>query len=94
MGRHIEGGCVSDNDRGFGDVDSSAKAPLGLALAGLIVVGVAIFVAQNTEDVEFEFLWFNFVWPLWLVLVIVFVLGGLTGQGLLWLRRRRNRRND
>lgn len=80
---------MADDDRGIQDIDASTKVPVTLIVAGLIVIGFAIFVAQNTEDTQFEFLTFNFTWPLWLVLVIVFVLGALAGQGLLWLRRRR-----
>jgi uncharacterized integral membrane protein len=85
---------VADNDRNITDVGGSSKAPIGMVVAGLIVIGVAIFVAQNTEDIEFEFLWLNFSMPLWLVLVIVFLLGAVVGQSLLWLRRRRRRHHD
>jgi uncharacterized integral membrane protein len=85
---------VGDNDRNITDVGGDTKAPIAMVVAGLIVIGVAIFVAQNTEDVTFEFLWFNFTWPLWLVLVIVFVLGALAGQGAMWWRRRRRRNRD
>jgi uncharacterized integral membrane protein len=88
------GGTVGDNDRNFTDAGDDTKAPIAMVVAGLIVIGVAIFVAQNTEDVTFEFLWFNFTWPLWLVLVIVFVLGALAGQGAMWWRRRRRRNRD
>jgi len=89
MSERRAGGTVADNERGI--EDSASKVPGALIIAGIIVIAVAIFVAQNTEDVNFEFLWFNFEWPLWLVLVLVFVLGAFVGQGLMWLRRRRRR---
>jgi uncharacterized integral membrane protein len=83
---------VGDDERN-NDGATGSKASGALIIAGIIVILVAIFVAQNTEDVSFEFLWVNFEWPLWLVLTIVFVLGAVAGQGLMWLRRR-NRRRD
>lgn len=85
---------MADNDRNITDIGGSNRAPIAMVVAGLIVIGMAIFVAQNTEDITFEFLWFNFTWPLWLVLVIVFVLGALVGQAAMWWRRRRRRHHD
>lgn len=83
---------MGDNERDITD-GTGSKVPGALIIAGIIVIGFAIFVAQNTEDINFEFLWLNFEWPLWLVLVIVFVLGAFVGQGLMWLRRRRRLRD-
>ena len=82
---------MADQDR-FETVDAQQKAPIGLIIAGVVVILIAIFVAQNTEDIEFEFLVFNFTLPLWLVLVIVFALGALVGQAGMWYRRRRKAR--
>ena len=84
---------MADQDR-FETVDAQQKAPVALIVAGIIVIATAIFVAQNTEEIRFEFLVFDFNAPLWLVLVIVFALGALAGQGLMWVRRRRKRRVD
>jgi putative membrane protein len=83
---------VGDSDR-IGQANEGRRASAGLIITGIIVVAVAIFVAQNTETVPFEFLVFNFEWPLWLVLVVVFVLGAVVGQGAMWLRRRRRRKD-
>jgi uncharacterized integral membrane protein len=77
----------------MGRAGEGTKASAGLVIAGLIVIAVAIFVAQNTESIDFEFLVFNFSMPLWLVLVIVFALGAVVGQGAMWLRRRRRRKD-
>lgn len=84
---------MGDNDR-IERMDSESRTPIGLIIAGIAVVVVAIFVAQNTEEIEFEFLWFSFRIPLWLVLVGVFVLGAVVGQAAAWWRRRRRRRDD
>lgn len=84
---------MADQDR-FETIDAQQRAPIGLIIAGVIVILIAIFVAQNTEDIQFDFLVFSFTLPLWLVLVIVFVLGALAGQGGLWYRRRRKARRD
>jgi uncharacterized integral membrane protein len=84
---------MGDNDR-VERMDGESKTPVGLIVAGVAVVIMAIFVAQNTEDVLFEFLWFNFTIPLWLVLVGVFVLGAIVGQAAMWWRRRRRRADD
>ena len=53
----------------------------GGAIATLIGAGVlVIFMLQNTEDVPVEFLFWDFSWPTWL-LVLVSALGG----ALVWL---------
>lgn len=83
---------MADQDR-FETVDGQQKAPVALIIAGVIVIAIAIFVAQNTEEIGFDFLMFTFNAPLWLVLVIVFALGALAGQGFVWVRRRRKRRD-
>ena len=84
---------MGDNDR-IERMDGESRTPVGLIVAGIVVVVVAIFVAQNTEDVLFEFLWASFTLPLWLVLVGVFALGAVVGQAAVWCRRRRRRRDD
>ena len=59
------------------------------ALAGLAIV--IVFVVQNTERVDFEFLWLSFTWPLWLYTVIVAACGALAWVGLGTYRRHRRR---
>ena len=76
----------------------SAKAKLsGGAIASIGGGAVLlIFIIQNTEDVEFDFLWFSFTWPLWLYTVVVAVFGALVwlGVGVLRRHRRRQARRD
>jgi uncharacterized integral membrane protein len=60
------------------------------SLGGLAVL--VVFVVQNTEDVRFHFLWFDFTWPLWFYTIVVAVVGALAWFGLGVLRRHRRRR--
>ncbi|MGI9666167.1 MAG: lipopolysaccharide assembly protein LapA domain-containing protein [Acidimicrobiia bacterium] len=83
---------MSDSDNLQASDDRGAKAPIGLVIAGLIVIAVAIFVSQNTDEVEIQFLVFSGSVPLWFLIVIFVVLGMVLGQALAWLRRRRKRR--
>ncbi|MFE6859445.1 hypothetical protein [Nocardia sp. NPDC057668] len=57
-----------------------------LALA-LVVVAV-IFIAANRTKVSIEFLLMTITSPMWLVLLVMFAVGWLTG--ILMSRRRRN----
>ena len=57
--------------------------------AGAVLV---IFIVQNTEDVDFDFLWFSFTWPLWLYTIVTAVFGALLWLGLGVLRRHRRRK--
>lgn len=60
------------------------------SLSGLAVL--AIFVAQNREDIEFRFLTLTFTWPLWLYTVVTAVFGALVWFGLGVMRRHRRRK--
>lgn len=60
------------------------------------VVAVALFVVvalQNTQDVDFSFLWFDVSAPLILILAITFGAALVVGEviGFVWRRRRRTR---
>lgn len=66
----------------------------GGAIASLSGLGVLlIFVVQNTQDVQFNFLWLNFTWPLWLYTIVIGVFGALVWFGLGVLRRHRRRKD-
>lgn len=52
----------------------------------LIVVGV-LFVVQNTARTQFNFLWFEFDWPLWIMLVVFAAIGAVIAWAV-GLRRR------
>jgi len=68
------------------------------AIASLVGVAVlVIFLVQNREDVEVEFLFWEFTWPVWLLALVAAVAGALVWFGLGVLRRhgrRKERRDD
>ena len=69
----------------------------GGAIASLTGVGViVIFILQNTESIEFKFLWLSFTWPLWLFTIVVAAFGALIwfGVGVMRRHRRRKARRD
>jgi uncharacterized integral membrane protein len=59
------------------------------SLTGLAVL--VIFIVQNTEDVNFDFLFLDFTWPLWLYTIVVAVFGALVWFGFGVVRRHRRR---
>ena len=62
------------------------------AIASLTGVGVLlIFIVQNRDDVRFDFLFFNFTWPLWLYTIVTAVFGAMVWLGMGILRRHRRR---
>lgn len=66
----------------------------GGAIATLLaVVVLLIFIIENTEDVQFDFLFLDFTWPLWLYTVVVALLGALLWFGVGVVRRHRRRRD-
>ena len=68
------------------------------AIASLVGLAVlVIFLAQNREDVNVEFLVWEFTWPIWLLALVAAVAGALVWFGLGVLRRhgrRKDRRDD
>jgi uncharacterized integral membrane protein len=75
-------------------LEASERRKLGggaiASLTGLAVL--LIFMLQNTEDVPVQFLWWDFTWPLWLLLLVTAVFGALVWLGLGVLRRHRRRK--
>ena len=71
-------------------VDSAGGASLS-GFAALLV-----FMIQNTEDVTVDFLFWNFTWPLWLLILVSALIGALVwfGVGVLRRHRRRTERRD
>lgn len=56
----------------------------------LIGLAALLFVLQNTESVTFSFLWFEFRWPLWIMLLVFMAVGAIVAYGI--ARRIRARR--
>ena len=78
-----DGGGASGNGRRLG----------GGAIASLGGVAVLlIFMIQNRDRVEVQFLWWGFSWPTWLLTLVSAVVGALVWFGLGVVRRRSRRK--
>ena len=79
---------------GDGTVVEKQGARLGggaiATLVGLAVL--VIFMIQNTQDVTVEFLFWDFTWSLWLLVLVSALIGALVWFGLGVLRRHRRRK--
>jgi uncharacterized integral membrane protein len=65
----------------------------GGAIAALGGLGLlVVFMIQNTEDVTVNFLFFEFTWPLWLIVLVSALVGALVWFGLGVVRRHRRRK--
>ena len=65
----------------------------GGAIASLSGVALlVIFMIQNAERVRFDFLFWTFTWPLWLLTMVSALLGALVWLGLGVMRRHRRRK--
>lgn len=63
------------------------------AIASFVGGGLLlIFIFQNTERVDLDFLFWTFTWPLWLLTVVAAVLGALVWLGVGVMRRHRRRK--
>jgi uncharacterized integral membrane protein len=75
----------------------SASKQAGIRLSGGAIAAIGggvllvIFMAQNTERVTLEFLFWDFRWPLWVVVLLSATVGALIWLGLGVIRRHRRR---
>jgi uncharacterized integral membrane protein len=87
---------VSDSD--FDDQPSrDGRNGPGLFLILTIVVAVitAVFVAQNRDQIEIKFLFFDFSSRIWTAIAMAIGLGILLDRLVIgWWRRARKRKND
>jgi uncharacterized integral membrane protein len=75
------------------DVDRQGLRLGGGAIASLAGVGaLLVFMIQNTDDVEVQFLVWEFTWPTWLLVLVSAGIGALVWFGLGVLRRHRRRK--
>jgi uncharacterized integral membrane protein len=79
---------------GDANVEAQRAARLsGGAIATIIgLAALVIFMIQNTEDVAVKFLWMDFTWSVWLLVLVSAVVGALVWFGLGVLRRHRRRK--
>jgi uncharacterized integral membrane protein len=74
---------------GAGDTASTVDQVRRFGPPAILGLVATLFVFQNTESVAFNFLWFDFNAPLWLMLVVFAVVGAIVFMGLQRRRRRR-----
>jgi lipopolysaccharide assembly protein A len=60
---------------------------LYIAIIVIFLLALVIFLFQNTDGVSVDFLVFGLTAPLWLVVLVVYVLGALTGGSVYGLLR-------
>ncbi len=72
--------------------DMNDRIGIGLIATLVVIVILAIFVIQNSDRVEVEFLLFGISMPLWLMAAIFLVLGAVLGWIWRWVRGRRSDR--
>jgi uncharacterized integral membrane protein len=75
-------------------VEAEQRARLGGGAIASIsgVAALAVFMAQNTDDVTVKFLFWDFTWPVWLLTLLAALVGALVWFGLGVLRRHRRRK--
>jgi uncharacterized integral membrane protein len=92
-----EGGqpMVQSSGDGGAQVAGKEGARLGggaiATLVGLAVL--VVFMIQNTQDVTVEFLFWDFTWSVWLLVLVSALIGALVWFGLGVLRRHRRRKD-
>ena len=65
----------------------------GGAIASIVgVVALVVFMLQNRDQTNLNFLMFEVTWPLWLVILVSALLGALIWFGLGVMRRRSRRK--
>ena len=62
-------------------------------VGGIIAVVVIIFVVQNTEEVQVQWLGLDWSMPQWLLILIVMLLGVALGWLARWRHVRRRRKD-
>ena len=65
---------------------------IGIIITVVVVVILGVFVWQNRDTVEIEFLFLKRSPPLWAVVGIFMALGALLGWVWRWVMRRRGKR--
>ncbi len=63
-----------------------------LIVVAVIAVVILVFILQNGAGVRLNFLWFDFTWPSWLVIILSLVLGVVAGLLIGAYARRPRRR--
>ncbi len=97
---------TSAEERSSTAADTSETEPVrdyrgtGIVWGGILVlllaVGLIIVAFQNSQDVEFDFLWIDTTAPLVLIIAITIAAAIVIDEivGFVWRRRRRSRLRD
>lgn len=70
----------------------------GTRLSGGVIASMlgaallVVFMAQNRQRITVHFLFWNLTWPLWLLILLAAVLGGVVWIGAGVVRRHRRRK--
>jgi uncharacterized integral membrane protein len=74
--------------------DNNRRAALSGGAIATIGGGalLVIFMLQNTQDARVEFLFWEFTWPVWLLILVSAAAGAIIWLGLGILRRHRRRK--
>lgn len=82
----------SGDSSGHGSGASSRRHLGGGAIATIVgVVLLVVFVAQNSQDVKFDFLFWGVQIPIWLLSLLMAGVGALIAYGVGVVRRHRRR---
>ena len=76
---------------------SGSHRGIGAILSAVGVGALVVFMVQNTEDVKVDFLFWSFVWPVWLLVLVAALVGAVVWIGIGIVRRherRKQRRED
>ena len=79
--------------RSQGKSGLSSSTIVKLVVGGLIALILLIFVLQNTDRVEWSFLFWSFSLNQWVMLVVTLLIGVLIGMLVSTLLRRRRRQD-
>jgi len=89
------------NNRRLDDVpdgefgDDGGRPPVALILAAVIGALTVIFIVQNSDTVQTDFLFFSVETRQWVAIVVAVVLGVILDRLFgIWWRRTRNKGND
>ena len=91
--RAEEGAGVTDEyDQYLEESSTSNRRIVRLIVAVIVAIVAAVFIFQNTDDADVEFLFLSGRAPLYVIIIISMVLGSLLTLIILGVRRRRRRR--